>query len=124
MPDPEVEDLDGPADSKGAPAPSGRAGRAARHLLPPSDGLRYRQLTLALGPDGGLALTAQERGASLEAAWGADDCEIALRLAAPAVARLALALVAERLQGRIDGVERLRGLCEAHGVAYELACWT
>src|SRR5580658_8544948 len=78
-----------------------------RHLLPPSDGARYRQLTLALGGDGDLTLTAHEMGASLEAAWGGDDNETTLRLERDAVARLAFVLLSERLKGRQDGLEHL-----------------
>ena len=95
-----------------------------RHLLPPSDGSRYRQLTLALGAGGDLSLTAHEMGASPEAAWGADDHEVSLSLPSEAVARLAFALLAEQLKDRADGFERLRALCERHGVDHRLACWT
>jgi hypothetical protein len=94
------------------------------HLLPPSDGLRYRQLTVTLGAGDDLTLTAHEMGASLEAAWGADDHEVTLSVPAEAVARLAFVLLAEQLKGRRDGLERLLALCERHGVDHELACWT
>ena len=95
-----------------------------RHLLPPSDGSRYRQLTLALGAAGDLTLTAHEMGASPEAAWGADDHEVTLSLAPEAAQRLAFVLLAEALKGRGDGFERLRGLCELHGLDHRLASWT
>jgi hypothetical protein len=106
------------ARNPAAPAP------LRRHLLPPSDGSRYRQLTLALGAGGDLSLTAHETGASLEAAWGADDHEVTLSLAPEAAARLAFVLLAEELKGRGDGFERLLALCERHGVDHRLACWT
>jgi hypothetical protein len=93
------------------------------HLLPPSDGARYRQLTLALG-GGDITLTSHEMGASLEAAWGADDNETTLHLRSEAVARLAFVLLREQLRGRPDGLERLAALCEQHGIKTELACWT
>jgi hypothetical protein len=95
-----------------------------QHLLPPSDGSRYRQLTLALGAGGDLSLTAHEMGASLEAAWGADDHELTLSLPAEAAARLAFLLLTEQLKGRGDGLEHLLALCERHGVDHRLACWT
>jgi len=95
-----------------------------RHLLPPSDGSRYRQLTLALDGGGDLSLTAHEMGASLEAAWGADDHEVTLSLAPEAAQRLAFVLLAEELKGRGDGLERLLALCEQHGIDHRLACWT
>jgi hypothetical protein len=110
-----------PAVEASSPAP---AAPLRRHLLPPSDGSRYRQLTLALAAGGDLSLTAHEMGASLEAAWGADDHEVTLSLPPEAVARLAFALLAEQLKGRGDGLERLRALCERHGVDHRLACWT
>jgi hypothetical protein len=106
-----------------APNPTGPA-PLRRHLLPPSDGLRYRQLTLALGAGDDLTLTAHEMGASPEAAWGADDHEVTLSVPAQAAARLAFVLLAEQLKGRGDGLERLLALCERHGVDHELACWT
>ena len=95
-----------------------------RHLLPPSDGTRYRQLTLALGGRGDLTLTSHEMGASLEAAWGADDNETTLHLSGEAVAQLAFVLLCEKLQGQPDGLERLAALCEQHGIETALACWT
>lgn len=96
----------------------------ARHLLPPSDGTRYRQLTLGLDRAGGLTLTFHEMGATEEAAWGADDCEIALEMDAKAVNRLAFALLCERLTGQPDGLEHLRAFCEDHDVQHTVACWT
>lgn len=119
-----------PAPSQGIQADLADAPRRAapaplrRHLLPPSDGSRYRQLTLALGAGGDLTLTAHEMGASPEAAWGADDQEITLSLTPEATHRLAFVLLAEALKGRGDGFERLRGLCELHGLDHRLASWT
>jgi hypothetical protein len=92
--------------------------------LPPSDGTRYRQLTLALDGSGDLTLTSHETGASLEAAWGADDNETTLRLRGEAAARLAFVLLSEQLKGQRDGLERLAALCAQHGIETELACWT
>jgi hypothetical protein len=99
-------------------------GPVRRHLLPPSDGDRYRQLTLTLGTSGDLTLTSHEMGASLEAVWGADDSETTLHLRGEAVVRLAFVLLCERVQGQRDGLERLAALCEQHGIEAELACWT
>ncbi len=115
---------------QGAKAPaaerSNPAARAPlrRHLLPPSDGSRYRQLTLALSVGGDLSLTAHEMGASPEAAWGADDHEVSLSLAPEAAQRLAFVLLAEELKDRGDGFERLLALCERHGLDHRLASWT
>jgi hypothetical protein len=111
------------ADSAESSTPVEQAG-PRRHLLPRSDGARYRQLTLALGAGGGLALTSHEMGGSLEAAWGADDNETTLTLRSDAVARLAFAMLCEQLQGRPDGLERLASICEQYGIETELACWT
>jgi hypothetical protein len=63
-------------------------------------------------------------GAAAEAAWGADDREVELRLTGEAVARLAFVLLAERLNGRPDGLEHLQALLERHGLEHRLACWT
>ena len=63
-------------------------------------------------------------GASLEAAWGADDHEVTLSLPPEAVARLAFDLLAEQLKGRGDGFKRLLALCERRGIDHRLACWT
>ena len=52
-----------------------------RHLLPPSDGSRYRQLTLALGAGGDLSLTAHEMGASIRRPEGLGPATIAGRRA-------------------------------------------
>jgi hypothetical protein len=96
----------------------------SRYLLPPSDGTRYRQLLLDLDARGGLVLTYHERGASLEAAWGADDCEATVRIDNKALGRLAQALLRERLEGRVDGLGRFLAFCEAHDIEHETACWT
>ena len=63
-------------------------------------------------------------GASLEAAWGADDEEVVLSVPADQAPRLALALAAELLKGGEDAVRRLGEICDAHGVAYQVAHWT
>jgi hypothetical protein len=96
----------------------------ARQLLSPSDGARYRRLALDLEANGDLVLTFHEMGAALEAAWGADDQEITLRIGGKAVPRLAHVLLSERLSGRNSGLAELVALCEEHGVEHELACWT
>jgi hypothetical protein len=93
-------------------------------LLPRSDGPRYRRVTLALSRDGALALASHEMGAAPEAAWGLDDAEVTLTVAADQLGRLTLALASELLAGRADAVDRLRELCEAHGVEARVACWT
>jgi hypothetical protein len=111
------------ADAAESSTPVERAG-PRRHLLPRSDGARYRQLTLVLGAGGGLTLTSHEMGAGLEAAWGADDNETTLTLRSEAVARLAFALLCEQLEGRPDGLERLASYCEQYGIETERACWT
>jgi hypothetical protein len=95
-----------------------------RSLLPRSDGLRYRQLTLVLGDDGEISLTDHQMGASLEAAWGGDDNEVSLTIPAEAAARLAFVLLAARLDGRTDAREQLAALCEQYGVDHTIACWT
>ena len=95
-----------------------------RYLLPRSDGPRYRQLTLALSSGGELTLTSHEMGVSLEAAWGDDDHEVTLSLPAGTLARLAFILLSEQLKDRNDGLEHLLMICERHGVAHQLACWT
>lgn len=92
-------------------------------LAPRSDGARYRRVALAL-EGGGLVLSSHEMGASLEAAWGLDDAEVTLQIAPDQVARLALALVADRLAGGDDAVRALAELCDEHGVDYRTACWT
>ncbi len=92
-------------------------------LTPPSDGARYRRVALVL-EGGDMVLSSHEMGASLEAAWGLDDEEITVRIAPDQLARLALALVAERLAGGEDAAQALSDLCDEHGVDYRTACWT
>ena len=50
--------------------------RRVRPLLPPSDGARYRRMTLEQTADGALVLTSHDMGGSDLAPWGADDEEI------------------------------------------------
>jgi hypothetical protein len=93
-------------------------------LSPRSDGARYLRVTLELAADGGLALASHEMGAAPEAAWGLDDAEVTLTVAADQLGPLALALAGELLAGKPDAVARLRDLCEAHGIEARIACWT
>src|ERR1700722_12552612 len=82
----------------------GRNRTAVSRLLPRSEGTHYRQLTLELDAGGALSLTWHETGAAPEAGWGVDDNEVMLRVRAGAVARLAFALLQERLQGQAEGL--------------------
>jgi hypothetical protein len=93
-------------------------------LAPRSDGARYRRVSLVLEPGGALELTSHEMGASFEAAWGLDDEETTLRIAPDQLARLTLALLADRLGSGQDAVRVLADLCDEHGVEYRAACWT
>lgn len=98
--------------------------RLTKRLLAPSDGARFRRMTLELEPDGGITLLSHEMGGSDEAPWGVDDEEIAVRLDPETTSRLAFALLAEVLKGRTDGVQALLTLCEAHGADAVVANWT
>ena len=105
-------------------APPTAPTRLTRALLGPSDGARRCKLVLELDETGSLTLLSHETGAGALAAWGEDDEEVTVRLDAGATARLALALLAERLKGRRDALQALAELCEAHGLESETARWT
>jgi hypothetical protein len=93
-------------------------------LLRRSDGPRYRRVTLIVERSGALALNVHEMGATLEAAWGADDEEVTLSVSPDEVGRLALALAAEVLKGGADAVARLGDICDSNDVPCRIACWT
>ena len=93
-------------------------------LAPPSDGARYQRLTLELEADGSLRLTSHVLGGSLQAAWGADDEEVTVRVSASQMGRLALAAAARCVHGRSDAVEALIELCDANDVPFEAVMWT
>ena len=93
-------------------------------LLPRSDGVRYRRLTLIVEQNGAISLNAHQMGASLEAAWGLDDQEVTLTVPPQHVARLALALASEILRGGEASVTRLEDICEANDVPCRIACWS
>lgn len=95
-----------------------------RDLIAPSDGARYRRLTLEIDADGSLLLTSHALGGSLEAAWGLDDEEITVRVPASHLPRLAMAAAAQCLQGRPDAAEAMIELCEANDVSFQAALWT
>ena len=95
-----------------------------RDLIAPSDGARYRRLTLEIEADGSLLLTSHALGASLEAAWGVDDEEVMVRVPASQLPRLAMAAAAQCLHGRPDAAEAMIELCEANGVSFQAAMWT
>src|ERR1700761_5387606 len=92
-------------------------GSRSVELAPRSDGARYRRLSLQAGADGSLVLLSHDLGNGEGAEWGLDDEEITVTLQPEAVARLALALVAERLQGRTNPAATLVELCDEHDVA-------
>jgi hypothetical protein len=93
-------------------------------LAPRSDGARYRRVSLVVDESGALTLHTHEMGASPWAAWGVDDEEVTLSVAADQVARLALALAAEVLKDGQGASARLAEICEAHDVPCRIACWT
>lgn len=93
-------------------------------LAPRSDGARYRRVTLAVDAAGALSLNALEVGAGAGADWGLDDEEVTLSVPAGQVARLALALAAELLNGGAGAVMRLSEICEAYDVPCRIACWS
>ena len=93
-------------------------------LTPRSDGARYRRVSLVIEPCGALVLRSHEMGASQQAAWGLDDDEVTLSVAADDVSRLAMALAAEMLKGGKGAVARLAERCEDYDVPYQSARWT
>ena len=98
--------------------------RARVELAPRSDGARYRRVTLTVEVDGGVTLSSHEMGADARAAWGLDDEEVTLSVAADQVAALALALAAEILKDGQGATARLAQICEDHDVPCRIACWS
>jgi hypothetical protein len=96
----------------------------SRELSRRSDGARYRRVTLTIEGSGAITLNAHEMGGGADAAWGLDDDEVTLSVPADQVARLALALAAEILDGGKDQVSRLAEICEANDVPCRIACWS
>jgi hypothetical protein len=93
-------------------------------LAPRSDGARYRRVTLAVDPDGTIALDVLDLGAGIGAEWGLDEEEVSLGVPPEQVGRLALALAAEILKGGDDAVNRLATICEANDVSCRIAHWS
>jgi hypothetical protein len=89
-----------------------------------SDGAWRRRVTLEVAAGGDLVLTSHAMGAALQAAWGAGDEEITVRIDADEAVRLAFALLVERLRGRPDVARQLIDLCEAHDIEHQVANWT
>ncbi len=96
----------------------------AMELAAKSDGARRLGVRLELEADGALVLTSHATGAATEAAWGADDEEVCVRIEANEAARLAFALLVDRLRGRPDVARLLIDLCQAHDVEHAVANWT
>jgi hypothetical protein len=63
-------------------------------------------------------------GPSEYAAWGEDDCEETLRIAAEDAGKLALALLKARFSGARGAFGRLRAFCEDADIPFEFANWT
>ena len=93
-------------------------------LAPPSDGARYRRVTLIVEQDGALSLNLHEMGGAAGAEWGLDDEEVTLTVAPAHVGRLALALAAELLKGGSGDVKHLSEICQDHAVPCRIACWS
>lgn len=98
--------------------------RGRLELARRSDGARYSRLTLDREVGGDLVLRAHTMGAAFEAAWGCDDEEITVRIPADQAAKLAFALLGERLKDGPDAARDLVDFCETAGVAFETALWT
>jgi len=98
--------------------------REQAELAAKSDGGWRRTVNLQAEPDGALVLTSHVMGAAPQAAWGADDEEITVRISPEEATKLAFALLVERLRNRPAPARVLIELCEAHDIACEVANWT
>jgi hypothetical protein len=93
-------------------------------LLRPSDGARYRRVTLAIERDGAITLHEHEMGAANDDVWGVDDRELTLSIPPDQVGRLALVLASEMLKGERQAARRLTEICEANELDCKIACWS
>ena len=93
-------------------------------LRRPSDGARYRRVTLAIERHGALTLHEHETGAGQDDGWGLDEHEFTFSIAPDQVSRLALILAGEMLKGEREVAKRLTEICEANDVYCKIACWS
>jgi hypothetical protein len=82
-------------------------------------GTAFRRVDLRLKDDGEIVLEGQDMGRAVEAVWGDTDYEYWVRVAAPALPKLAFELLHEKFAGRLDAVTAFRDWCRAHGVEHE-----
>ena len=83
------------------------------------EGTEFRRVDLMLKGDGAIVLEGQDMGPAVEAVWGDTDYEYRVRVAPPALPKLAFALLAEKFAGRLDAVTAFRDWCRTHGVEHE-----
>src|SRR5437660_8902160 len=95
----------------------GKPAMPALPLIPrlSADGRRSR-VTLDIDPQGDVFLKSHVTGEGLQAAWGAEDEEITVRVPAQAAAQLALAGLHRLLDGRPDAARTLMSLCKAENI--------
>jgi hypothetical protein len=107
-----------------ASAPSANGEGRRRVSLWFTDGARYGCVDARIDRGLGLEIRRREMGAGVRDAWGEDEHEATLCLSPAAVAELALALLAERYNGRADALEAIEALCEAADISPVHKVWS
>lgn len=87
------------------------------------DGTEYRSVRLSLAEGGAIKIDAHDMGPNVERFWDHEDYEYSVAVPASAVARLAVALLAEKFTGNLGAVDAFRSFCEMHAIAHKFDSW-
>jgi hypothetical protein len=83
------------------------------------EGTEFRRVDLMLKDDGSIVLEGQDMGPAVEQVWGDTDYEYWVRVAPPALPKLAFELLAEKFAGQLDAVQAFRDWCRTRAVEHE-----
>jgi hypothetical protein len=87
------------------------------------DGPERRVVTLTVRGDASLCVEAVDSGPTAERCFGSIEVEWRLEIAREATWELAIALLMDRFQGRLNAVSELKELCQRQGVAHHFSGW-
>jgi len=91
------------------------------HELYRHEGKNFRSVYARVGPDD-FRIDTQDMGPTTEEVWGDSDYEFWTKVPKAAWGDLLIALAKEFLSNE-EATDRLKEICQAHGVEHEWDCW-
>lgn len=87
------------------------------------EGEAFRSVMLCPMDDGGVEISTQDMGPTVESVWGDSDYEFGVKVGADALPQLVLALLKERYGGNFRATDDFEAFCKAYRVPCERWLW-